>query len=223
MPPEREALNIAPRCAQSNDFFSIQALPSYIYTGRSGWYPQGDVTDYATATLRLRVPEGYSTVASGIARRRDTRSRSRPKGACRVDGVSLQRDAARALSRLGDQPLRSRGHARRSRSPAAEGDDAPLTGVSYTFGEISVESSGMLARKGRELFDETQRVMKFYGSLVVDIPYPSFTLAIVEREQPGGHSPPYFAALSHPPPATPISWRTDPAYFDGFPGVLPGA
>jgi aminopeptidase N len=50
-----------------------------------------------------------------------------------------------------------------------------------------------------------------------DIPYPSFTLAIVEREQPGGHSPPYFAALSHPPPTTPIAWRNDPAYFDNFP------
>jgi hypothetical protein len=100
---------------------------------------------------------------------------------------------------------------------ASEEDDAPLTGASYTFGEITVESSGMLQRKGRELFDETQRVMKFFGSVVSDIPYPSFTLALVERDQPGGHSPPYFAALSHPPPATPISWRTDPAYFDGFP------
>ena len=100
---------------------------------------------------------------------------------------------------------------------AAEGDDAPLTGASYTFGEITVESSSMLQRRARELFDETQRVMKFYGSVLSDIPYPSFTLAIVEREQPGGHSPPYFATLSHPPPATPISWRTDPAYFDGFP------
>ena len=59
--------------------------------------------------------------------------------------------------------------------------------------------------------------MKFYGSVLSDIPYQSFTLAVVERDQPGGHSPPYFAALSQPPPATPISWRTDPAYFDGFP------
>src|SRR5687768_13491959 len=66
IPPEREAIEMArPRYEQANDFFSIQALPSYIYTGRSGWYPAGDVTDYATATMRLRVPEGYSTVASG--------------------------------------------------------------------------------------------------------------------------------------------------------------
>jgi aminopeptidase N len=34
---------------------------------------------------------------------------------------------------------------------------------------------------------------------------------------PGGHSPPYFAVLSQPPPGTPIGWRDDPAYFDAFP------
>ena len=33
--------------------------------GPIGMVPAGDVTDYATATLRLRVPEGYSSVASG--------------------------------------------------------------------------------------------------------------------------------------------------------------
>ncbi len=101
--------------------------------------------------------------------------------------------------------------------PPGDEDNVPMTGVSYTFGQISVQSSGMLARRGRELFEDAQRVMKFYGSLVSDIPYQSFTLAMVERNQPGGHSPPYFAALSQPPPATPIAWRSDPAYFDGFP------
>ena len=100
---------------QSNEFFNIQALPSYIYTGRSGWYPQGDVTDYATATLRLRVPEGYSTVASGSLDA-GIPENAAARRAHRVGGVSLQRHAARALSGLGDQPLRSRGHARRSRS-----------------------------------------------------------------------------------------------------------
>src|SRR5688572_15627704 len=67
IPPEREAVDVQRTATgQANEFFSIHAQPSYIYTGRSGWYPQGDVTDYATATLRLRVPEGYSTVASGL-------------------------------------------------------------------------------------------------------------------------------------------------------------
>ncbi len=204
-----------PRYEQANEFFNIQALPSYIYTGRSGWYPQGDVTDYATATLRLRVPEGYSTVASGSLDQGYPKTLP-PEG--RISWVEYRFSATQPVRYLGWATSRFVHVDSTSFSiAAAEEDDAPLTGASYTFGEITVESSSMLQRKGRELFDETQRVMKFYGSVLSDIPYPSFTLAIVEREQPGGHSPPYFAALSHPPPATPISWRTDPAYFDGFP------
>ena len=60
-------------------------------------------------------------------------------------------------------------------------------------------------------------MLKFYAGLLDDIPYQSFTLAVVERNLPGGHSPPYFAALSQPPPATPIAWRSDPTYFSEFP------
>ena len=106
MPPEREALDFA-----QGDFFSIQPQPSYIYTGRSGWYPQGEVTDYATATLVLRVPENYSTIASGALDQGYPkmvlvgRSRRTERD---VEGVQVQRDAARAISRLGDKPIRSR-------------------------------------------------------------------------------------------------------------------
>lgn len=224
VPPEREAIEVAgpratrygaERLEQSNDFFNIQSLPSYIYTGRSGWYPQGEVTDYATATMRLRVPEGYSSVASGLLEQGYPKALPQEG---RIVWMEYRFSATQPVRYLGWATSRFVHVDSTSFSIAApEGDDAPLTGASYTFGDIAVESSGMLQRRGRELFDETQQVMKFYGSITADIPYPSFTLAIVERDQPGGHSPPYFAALSHPPPATPISWRTDPAYFDGFP------
>ena len=100
---------------------------------------------------------------------------------------------------------------------APEEDAAPLEGVAYTFGDLHVASSGMLQRRARELFEEGQRVMKFYGSLLGDVPYQSFTLAVVESDQPGGHSQPYFAALSHPSASAPIAWRADPAYFECFP------
>ena len=93
----------------------------------------------------------------------------------------------------------------------------PLSGVSYSEADMSVESSSMLKRRARELSDTTQDVLKFYAGLLDDIPYQSFTLAVVERNLPGGHSPPYFAALSQPPPATPIAWRSDPTYFSEFP------
>ena len=216
VPPEREVIDLGlTAMQQSNDFFSIQALPSYIYTGRSGWYPQGDVTDYATATMRLRVPEGYTSVASGLLEAGYPKAMP-PEG--RMIWTEYRFSATQPVRYLGWATSRFVHVDSTSFSiEPAEGDDPPLTGASYTFGDISVESSGLLQRKGRELFEETQRIMKFYGSVVSDIPYPTFTLAMVERDQPGGHSPPYFAALSHPPPATPISWRADPAYFDGFP------
>jgi hypothetical protein len=216
VPPEREAIDLAGfRHEQANQFFNIQAVPSYIYTGRSGWYPQGDVTDYATATMRLRVPEGYSTIASGSLD--DGYPKAMPLEG-RTAWMEYRFSATQPVRYLGWATSRFVHVDSTSFSiPAVDEDDAFLTGASYTFGEITVVSSNMLQRRGRELFDEAQRVMKFYGSVVSDIPYPSFTLAMVEREQPGGHSPPYFAALSHPPPATPISWRTDPAYFEGFP------
>jgi hypothetical protein len=210
VPPEREALQIG------NDFFTIQPLPSYIYTGRSGWYPSGEVTDYATATMRLRVPDGYTTVASGtleegFPRQIPAEGRGTAWWEYRFSATQPVRYLGWATSRFVHVDTTS------FSIPPADEDAVALSGVSYSFGQISVESSGMLARKGRDLFDEAQRVMKFYGSLLSDVPYQSFTLAVVERNQPGGHSPPYFAALSHPPPATPISWRADPAYFDGFP------
>ena len=211
VPPEREAIGV-----QANEFFNIQPVPSYIYTGRSGWYPQGDVTDYATATLQLRVPEGYSTVASGSLDEGYPKTLP-PDG--RATWVEYRFSATQPVRYLGWATSRFTRVDSTSFdiTESEDGDDALLTGASYTFGEIVVESSGMLQRRGRDLFDETQRVMKFYGGVVSDVPYPSFTLALVERDQPGGHSPPYFATLSLPPPGAPISWRTDPAYFDGFP------
>jgi hypothetical protein len=216
VPPEREAIDLgAPRTAQSNEFYNIQTTPSYIYTGRSGWYPQGDVTDYATATMRLRVPEGYSTLASGSPEEGYPRA-VQTEG--RTAWVEYRFSATQPVRYLGWATSRFvHVDAASFAIVPAEEDGIPLTGASYTFGEITVQSSGMLLRRARELFEETQRVMKFYGSVLSDIPYPDFALAVVEREHPGGHSPPYFAALSLPPPAAPVSWRADPAYFEGFP------
>ncbi len=217
VPPEREALDLA----QGSEFFAMQPEPSYIYTGRSGWYPQGEVTDYATATLVLRVPENYSTVASG------TLDQGYPKMVpSSADGRSTMWKEYRFSA---TQPVRYLGWATSrfihvdsvsfSITPSADEAEerATMAGVSYTFLDLHVESSGMLQRRARDLSEEAQRVLKFYGSLLGDVPYQSFTLAVVESRQPGGHSPPYFATLSHPPPATPVAWRSDPAFFEGFP------
>jgi hypothetical protein len=212
IPPDREAM----RVAQVNDYFTIQPQPSYIYTGRSGWYPQGEITDYATATLLLRVPQNHSTVASGALD--EGYPRLLPADARGLVWKEYRFSATQPVRYLAWATSRFVHVSSSSFSITPPEEEMPsMSGVSYTFGELHVEANGILERRARELADEAQRVMKFYGSILGDVPYQSFTLAVVERNQPGGHSPPYFAALSHPPPATPISWRADPAYFEGFP------
>jgi aminopeptidase N len=49
------------------------------------------------------------------------------------------------------------------------------------------------------------------------VPYRSLTLALVEANIPGGHSPAYLIILNQPLPTTPYVWRDDPAAFDDFP------
>jgi aminopeptidase N len=71
--------------------------------------------------------------------------------------------------------------------------------------------------RGAGLLDRADEIASFYVSLLHDTPYPSFTLAVVESFLPGGHSPAYFAALNQPLPASPFTWREDPASFDNFP------
>ena len=61
------------------------------------------------------------------------------------------------------------------------------------------------------------RIALFYHSLIGDVPYSSFTIALVESDLPGGHSPGYFAALNQPLPTSQLVWRNDPAAFSSFP------
>ena len=44
----------------------IPIEPYYLYSNRSYWYPQAQVTDYATAHLRVTVPPDLDVVATGI-------------------------------------------------------------------------------------------------------------------------------------------------------------
>ena len=48
-------------------------------------------------------------------------------------------------------------------------------------------------------------------------PYASATVAVVESELPGGHSPGYFAVVNSPIAVGGLTWRNDPAAFTGFP------
>src|ERR671934_456658 len=43
----------------------IQPEAHYLYSSRSFWYPQGPVSDYGTARIRVTVPPSIDCVASG--------------------------------------------------------------------------------------------------------------------------------------------------------------
>src|SRR6185312_9905969 len=68
-PADRETPGVAPdpgqRGAAQEDVPLVLPEPSFLYSSRSFWYPQGQVTDYATATMRITVPAALDCVASG--------------------------------------------------------------------------------------------------------------------------------------------------------------
>jgi hypothetical protein len=82
---------------------------------------------------------------------------------------------------------------------------------------VAVDVNPRQQNRGRELLGEAQNIMRFYAGVMGDAPYAAATIALVEDELPGGHSPGYFAVVNHPLPYSRFVWRNDPAAFQGFP------
>ena len=93
----------------------------------------------------------------------------------------------------------------------------PAAGLSYRSLNLSVEANPRQASRGRDLADRAADIARSISRSSATRPYPSFTLALVESDLPGGHSPAYFAALNQPLPTSQLVWRNDPASFDSFP------
>jgi hypothetical protein len=185
--------------------------PHYLLSNRTYWYPQNPVWDFATATIRVTVPEGYRSVATGelVPSAQTVAPR---------DGLTLQNGNTYVYR--SDQPLRylalvvSR-MSRVSEKPMTIAASRP--GADIDTVTVSVEAQPRLQGRGRQIATQVEDIMKFYSTLVGEAPFPSMTIALVESELPGGHSPGYFAVLNDPVPGTNNSWRGDPASFDGFP------
>jgi hypothetical protein len=198
--------------AQEQGLPSEPREPSLLLSNRSFWYPQNPVPDYATASLRVSVPPGYTCVASG-----------HPVAA--GDLVSLRDILAGqdgpAFSFRADQPLRYLALVVGRFSTVGEGrvvvenQTDPGSGVDSVA--VSVVAQSSLRGQSRQVPRETESILQFYASLVGDAPYTSAAVALIESDLPGGHSPGYFAVLNTPPSFAPVNWRGDPASFDGFP------
>jgi hypothetical protein len=234
LPPDREVLAQEPVFGPETPV--VRAEPRYVFSNRSYWYPQGTVTDFATARLRLRVPSGYQSLASGspsAAGPRIERS-ERPDAPDWVVSDFVAGQPLRYLSwlvtrlapvaeaevTLADAEARGQaapGTNGRRAAPEGPGTPSGSSGVTYDGLDLAVIANPRQVGRGRTLLPQVEDILRFYAALVRDVPYPSFTLALVDNDVPGGHSPAYFALLYQPLPTTPFSWRNDPVYFDSFP------
>ena len=198
--------------------------PRYIYSNRSYWYPQSTVPDYATARLEITVPAEYDAVASGSpagppARAPGpVRAGERPRKVFVFNSERPLRYLACIISRFNVVttadlvlPSPEDRHATESvpHGPVAPGPDSSLS--------LVVQANPRQTSRGRGTAERSAAIFQFYASLIGDVPYPSFTVALSESALPGGHSPAYFAILNQPLPTSPFVWRNDPVAFSGYP------
>ncbi len=214
--PDRETVALDQRGAP-DDMSLMAAEPSFLYSSRSYWYPQAAVSDYATARIRITIPSSFECVASGELE----------PG---FPGLLVGKDPSqnrKVYVFSASQPLRYLAFivSRFVRAetltiafpPATAAGTAAPPGISYRSMNLSVEVNPRQVQRGRELADRAGDIATFYESLIGDSPYSSFTVALIENDLPGGHSPGYFAALNQPLPTSQLVWRNDPAAFSGYP------
>jgi hypothetical protein len=225
---DREALVLG----QEQEAVLLQPEPRYIYSNRSYWYPQSTVGDYATARLEITVPAEYDAVASGTPAGPPARAAGpvRPGERARklfvFNSNKPLRYLACVISRFNvittaDLVLPSSDD-RRATVSGQETAHGPLASGETSESSLSlvVQANPRQASRGRNTAERSAAIFQFYASIIGDVPYPSFTLALSESDLPGGHSPAYFAILNQPLPTTPYIWRNDPVAFTGYPSFF---
>ena len=214
---ESEGLSLA---QGQDDSPMIASERSYMLSNRSYWYPQNGVSDYASARIRIGVPDGWGCVASGqLSTGTDTSLRDLlgPVGAGRSLTFTAT-EPVRYLSLVVSRFIRVLDTTIASRDTVApQTSEPPSAATGRDRMELSVEANPLQAGRGRELGAVAGQILRFYGTLMNDTPYPSMTIAVVENDLPGGHSPAYAAMLNSPPPASQFLWRNDPASFSSYP------
>ncbi len=186
--------------------------PALLLSNRSYWYPQNPVPDYATASLRISVPPGYTCMGSGhpvqpsdVVSLRDILAGSEgPAFAFRADQpVRYLALVITRLWRIGEGRV------------VIQNQTDPGSGVDSIA--VTVAAQNSLRSQSRQVPQDAEAILQFYSSLMGDAPYTSAAIALLESDLPGGHSPGYFAVLNTPTAFATANWRGDPASFDNFP------
>ena len=229
--PDREV--VAPQFPQQDqavrdDSPGFVSETSLLYSTHSYWYPQGSVTDYATATMQLTVPEPYGVLASGdLAPGSPVVVPSRDKQpAARLFTYEAERPVrylSCVISKFVRMTTRPVSLVEALASLAGGNGGAMPEGVmpagrSYNEVELTVEANPRQLSRGRASTPIAESLLQFYTSLVGDAPYPSFTVGIIEKDLPGGHSPAYLSVVYSTPAGAPaLNWANDPASFPSYP------
>jgi hypothetical protein len=228
---DREAIQMS----QDPESMVIPLEPRYIYSNRSYWYPQSTVTDYATAKMRITVPTEYDVVASGVPVGEPAPAPgpvdpgSRPPRVfvfatdrpARYLGCVISRFSTVTSAELkvpSAEPLH--GETEGPRMAADEGLGSVLPDPEAgTDGSVAlvVQANPRQMGRARAFAQRSADIIGFYGSILGEAPYPSFTLAVTESDLPGGHSPPYFAVLNQTVMSSSAQWRNDPVAFENYP------
>ena len=221
---DREAISMQQEIQP--DLILLPPEPQYVYSNRSFWYPQAPTTDYATARMMISVPAEFDAVASGMPEgppttQQDAEGQMRKQyvfdtaGPARYLACVISRFSGRQTAQL-QLPV-ARPDAREAIAEGPSVPEAPaVTDDPQTF-SLYVEGNPRQTSRTRSFADKTADILRFYTSLLGDIPYGSFTVALTEAEVPGGHSPAYFAILNQPLPTTPFRWQNDPVAFQNYP------
>lgn len=201
-----------------DDEDALRIEESYLLSNRSYWYPQGPVTGYATARLRVTLEEPWSAVASGELVVETQAPGPVEKGTQRRRLFSFVvghpvRYLALLVSRLQDV---------RKETISLEAEEGRLAsqrppGVYNSDVDLVVKATARQRNRGRDLAGTSADILRFYTSLIGDVPYSPVTIAAVERRLPGGHSPAYLAVIATASPMSKLRWSEDPAALPNFP------
>ncbi|HET9316843.1 MAG TPA: M1 family aminopeptidase, partial [Vicinamibacteria bacterium] len=192
---EQELLQVVQR--GDTDVFTRDDVPIdevLTYSNRTAWYPQADPDDYATARLRLDVPEDWSALTGGV------RLQSRREGGRHLEEYRQDLPAKYLTVVVG-----------RFEEVGHKVDQGRRL---EAFGLIRTKS------EAERTLEQASDILHFFESEFGPYPYDTLRLAVVEGITPGGHSPPGLVILSRRPPLARGELRDDPATFWDMPGFF---
>lgn len=246
-PPDRENVGLEQQSDAPTFGTGVPDLPAtsgsrveanFLYSNQSYWYPQAPITDYATAVMHITVPSPYVCVGSGTQQPKSpmfvTAIGSRPgklymfraDRPVRYLSFIVSRFARTDEAQLTFEPRvlppstiptsLTAGIVMMAENQPARPQPAPPV---HTALALSVEANPRQTGLSQQHLTRATDIARFYDSIIGDIPYDSFTMALTEHTVPGGHSPGYFAVLNQalPAPGGTLVWRNDPAAFDNYP------